>query len=492
MVDQLPIITGTRAVNTTATTPSTSLIGRGLSAIQRKETGIARTELDARYRQARDIYNRITNYSYERRFNCEDMPKRGKQFDVFDDNPLQHYFAMLQQLANGFAVFQQLADQGYGRAYFPLARMYEGGQGISQDLGKADYYCRLAYDWYLANQTLNEPEIWRDLAWRFRHGSHWDIHLFQALCLYLIAAEQGDAAAQFELSVMYENGHGEKDHKKSAFWLGKAAENGHMIALWTIGNYQKAAELGDAESQLRLAQNYNYGWGGKDYDHEQALYWYHKAAEQGHIKAQQSLGHLLYLVFQFPNDYTRVHKDINQAVFWTRIAAEHGDAVAQDTLGDMYEKGFGVDQDYKQAAFWYRKAAQQRYAKKYLGSMGDQSRNTSGFGSPQNYEEAIYRNSRYDIYAEQGKADAQFKLGLIYQNIRVLSPDYKKSAFWLTKAAEQDHAEAQYNLGWLYENGYGVEQDDAQASFWYHKAAKQGDARAQESLTKLGINWKDA
>ena len=57
MADRLPIITGTRAVNATVT-PSTSLIGRGLSAILRKETGIALDELDIRYRQARDIYNR--------------------------------------------------------------------------------------------------------------------------------------------------------------------------------------------------------------------------------------------------------------------------------------------------------------------------------------------------------------------------------------------------------------------------------------------------
>jgi len=491
MADQLPIIIQTRAVNFGVTT-STSLIGRGLSAIQRKETGFAQPEMDKQYKQATDIYNCITNYSYERRFNCEDMPKRGKQLDMFDHNPLQPYFDKLQQLANVFTVFQQLADQGYGKAYFPLARMYEGGQGISQNLGKADYYCHLAYDWYLANQALNEPEIWRNLAWSFRHGSHWDIHLFQALCLYLIAAEQGDAAAQFELSVMYNNGHGEKDHKKAAFWLSKAAENGHMVALWSIGNYQKAAELGDAESQLRLAQDYNYGRGGKAYDKEQALYWYEKAAEQGHMSAQQSLGEFFYLGFQLPKDYTAVHKDDKQAVFWTRIAAEQGVAVAQDTLGEMYEEGFGVDQDYKQAAFWYSKARQQRYAKKYLGPIGDQSRNTSGFGSPQNYEEALYRNSRYDIYAEQGKADAQFKLGLIYQNIRVLSPDYKKSVFWLTKAAEQDHLEAQVYLGRLFENGYGVEQDDALASYWYHKAAKQGDAEAKEYLTKLGINWKDA
>ena len=77
MADQLPIITSRRAINATATA-STSLIGRGLSAIQRKETGITQTELDVRYRQARDIYNRITNYGRGKPLTANLLPKPGE------------------------------------------------------------------------------------------------------------------------------------------------------------------------------------------------------------------------------------------------------------------------------------------------------------------------------------------------------------------------------------------------------------------------------
>ena len=42
-----------------------------------------------------------------------------------------------------------------------------------------------------------------------------------------------------------------------------------------------------------------------------------------------------------------------------RARANQGDARAQDNLGYMYDKGRGVAQDSKQAAFWYRKAADQ-------------------------------------------------------------------------------------------------------------------------------------
>jgi len=136
MADQLPIISGTRAINATATA-STSLIGRGLSAIQRKETGIALSELDVRYRQARNIYNRITSYGVEHYFYADE----------------QFGSAELKQMADIFIVFKQLSDQGYGKAYFPIALMYWGGQGISKNIEKKAYYSCKAFDWCFANQA---------------------------------------------------------------------------------------------------------------------------------------------------------------------------------------------------------------------------------------------------------------------------------------------------------------------------------------------------
>ena len=42
-----------------------------------------------------------------------------------------------------------------------------------------------------------------------------------------------------------------------------------------------------------------------------------------------------------------------------KALAEKGDAIAQANLGWMYEKGQGVEQDFKEAVKWYRKAAEQ-------------------------------------------------------------------------------------------------------------------------------------
>ena len=46
----------------------------------------------------------------------------------------------------------------------------------------------------------------------------------------------------------------------------------------------------------------------------------------------------------------------------TKAKAETGDAIAQRNLGWMYEKGQGVEQDFKEAFKWFQKAADQGFA----------------------------------------------------------------------------------------------------------------------------------
>ncbi len=66
--------------------------------------------------------------------------------------------------------------------------------------------------------------------------------------------------------------------------------------------------------------------------------------------------------------------------------AELGYAPAQYNLGNMYHKGEGVAQDYKEAAKWYRKASEQGLAAAQynLGCMY-----YDGQGVTQNYKEAV-------------------------------------------------------------------------------------------------------
>ena len=84
--------------------------------------------------------------------------------------------------------------------------------------------------------------------------------------------------------------------------------------------------------------------------------------------------------------------------------------------------------------------------------------------------------------ADQGNAEAQFKLGGMYYKGRGVPQDNAQAAAWYRKAAEQGDADAQYNLGVMYAKGLGVPQDNAQALAWYRKAAEQGYVKAQLNL----------
>jgi TPR repeat protein len=93
----------------------------------------------------------------------------------------------------------------------------------------------------------------------------------------------------------------------------------------------------------------------------------------------------------------------------------------------------------------------------------------------------------YSAKAEQGQAEAQYNLGMIYRTgSHGVAKNVPVSVTWLTKSAEQGHSRAQYYLGRTYfdfdGNTSGVAKDTPHAVSWWGKAAAQGDADAQEAL----------
>ena len=53
-----------------------------------------------------------------------------------------------------------------------------------------------------------------------------------------------------------------------------------------------------------------------------------------------------------------VTQDYEEAVKWFHKAAERGHARAQNSLGVLYINGQGVTQDYEEAVKWFHKAAE--------------------------------------------------------------------------------------------------------------------------------------
>lgn len=194
------------------------------------------------------------------------------------------------------------------------------------------------------------------------------------------------------------------------------------------------------------------------------------AAERGDPEAQCNLGDA------YHNGSDGVEQNYTQAIFWYRKAAEQDFAKAQTALGMCYLEGMGVKQDDGQAVYWFQKAAEQGddEAQYNLGTCL-----YSGSGVGQDYKQAV---EWFQKAAEKGHILAQTLLGNCYLSAQGVEQDLEQAAFWTQKAADQGNAAAQVTMGQLYEYGSGVKQDYKQAVEWYRKAAEQDYAIAQYNL----------
>ena len=87
--------------------------------------------------------------------------------------------------------------------------------------------------------------------------------------------------------------------------------------------------------------------------------------------------------------------------------------------------------------------------------------------------------------AQQGHAEAQYNLGLMYASGKGVTQDSKQAVKWYRKAAEQGYASAQFNLGNMYASGQGVTQDYVLAHMWWNIAASAGIESALKNRDRV-------
>ena len=158
------------------------------------------------------------------------------------------------------------------------------------------------------------------------------------------------------------------------------------------------------------------------------------------------------------------------------IFAHAGDVDAQFNLGALYENGLGVSQDAEQAARWYRAAATRRVD---LARLALARLQRIGALEPEPDEDQI---KLLETAARRGLAEAQFELGVAYDQGVGVTQNHATAAGWYQRAAEQGLTDAQYNLATLFDEGLGTPRDFERARHWYMRAADAGEARAMNNL----------
>ena len=188
-------------------------------------------------------------------------------------------------------------------------------------------------------------------------------------------------------------------------------------------------------------------------------------ATKGIVEAQYELG-ILYLKGKW------LRQDFKQAASWMLRSANQDYALAQQRLAYMYYEGVGLEKNPEQAAEWMLRSANQGYAPAqrdlaYIYREGE--------GFEKDLEQAVKWMTKS---AEQGYAPAQHELGNIYREGEEVEKDLEQAVEWITKSAEQGYAYAQHELGNMYYEGEGLEKNLEQAMEWMAKAAKQGHAQS--------------
>ena len=113
-----------------------------------------------------------------------------------------------------------------------------------------------------------------------------------------------------------------------------------------------AAQGGNAVAQYQLGCLFLRG-AGVPADPARARYWWELSAEQGYVKAQVCLGAL------YKSDDGVVTADLRKAAALLAAAAAKGHPLAQYHLGDMCARGRGVAQDFARASDLFLRAATQ-------------------------------------------------------------------------------------------------------------------------------------
>ena len=101
-----------------------------------------------------------------------------------------------------------------------------------------------------------------------------------------------------------------------------------------------------------------------------------------------------------------------------------------------------------------------------------------------NYKVAY--NKWHDL-AEQGDANAQFNLGMMYHSGLQVPFDEQKAVYWYQRAAEGGNQLAQQYMAIGYQEGwFGLPVDAAKAHYWYQRLKGETDTAA---VSHAGGNW---
>ncbi len=377
------------------------------------------------------------------------------------------------------------------------------------------------------------------------------------------AARQNHTKAALELAALYIGGQLERDYAAAAKWLKIAAQSGDMKPFKQLGDlyrwhghpddptqphgreavvwYERAAKLGDSESQYLLAGLLARGFGGEGRKAE-AQEWMRKSARSGSLEAVIGASGLIPLeVFNgpaFPTSPDDPWKEptgkidlesiplnrlaaIEDALTWTTRGSGFPDG--QLLRGRLLELRARTGQDfsealdrYQQAAMWgkgptqasarqgaFRLLTNPKFRPEHplrgdlVSASGEELRDAAArfaLGEVWWHGTAALAANRTNAVscflnaARIGSPEAMVRLGDLWRDGAHGAAEPTEAVRWWMKAALLGHAEAQVRAGEAIRQGAGVQKDLPKAAAWFGLAAAQGRSDAKTAGEEIGVD----
>ena len=302
--------------------------------------------------------------------------------------------------------FRKAAEHGNAGAQDHLGRGYMIGNGVPKDTAEAIKWFQLA----ASAGNKDAQGALKKLTGQVIKSAFDELRA---------KAENGDAKAQLSLALAYSNWKGTlfiawraalpegvlvpKRMAEAIKWFRKAADQGYSAAEYCLGLayeygdgvpkddaealkcFRKAANHGLPEAQDKLGSMYDEGYEVPK-DLAESAKWYRMAADNGDVRAQVKMGDLSFrrddnnFLLPIPEERKAMAAEWYQkAAEHYRTAAEHGDADAQYRYGNLLAevakaqiKNYSDEEEtryslkYRDAAFWYMKAAYKGHSRAQL------------------------------------------------------------------------------------------------------------------------------
>lgn len=226
----------------------------------------------------------------------------------------------------------------------------------------------------------------------------------------------------------------------------------------SIDEYKKAAEQGNIFAQYTLGELYTKGFLDCPKDTIMAIELLNGSIEKGYAPAIAEYGNIL------------LHrKKYSEAIEWYNKAALIGYAPAGNALGNLYAR------DDNQKFKLYSKSANQGY---HWGEYNLGLCFFKGEGTSLNMDSAKYWLMRA---ASKQNSSAENLIGIIYYRAKNIQEAIK----WYELSGSRGNSWAYFNLGEIYRDGIETEKDIERAKDYFKKSAELGNDSSKAILEKI-------